>query len=301
MQTNKKYEVQNQLRALFNYLEYSGLHYFSANELDKNSSFKKKPSFLRFLYMFTRLSFMIYLFVIHIFTNNNEPGLNNLLLKILHIADIVASNLLIIIGLLETYLATSKIKIFYWNLNKIYLLLHNEFSIKIDYMDMSKRNFVRLAIICFGLFGLVIFSAVAKGTNLLAVIISCIVIFFFVCIFHYTIFLIDIVNHLLEYLNESLKTMLEIENDSKVATIYKFPKIQVTGNYRTQLQKIKSARRIYNLISHSANLVNKSLGFTMLLVILCVVISETLDGFRIFISYIEKNQTHLMSCEFNFS
>lgn len=283
-----KNKIQNQLSSLFRFFEILGIHYFQPKDVDENN-IEKKPSSAKFSLVIARLMFFVILSA-QVAITNSRPKITNLLLSSMQIVDDLVTALLFLTALLETYLGTTNVKRIYFNLNKLQTLYLYGFSTVIDYKRIEKRNLICLSFVTIFVLGLSTAASIVQKN--VSTILSFIGIYFLISFTYFLMFLINLVNIQLQLLIKSLQNMsLNQSLDSKVEdTNIKSNRT----NSRIILSKIQTARQIYNLIHHCGNLVNQSFGFSLLLCILVIVISETLYGFRVFMLILEKNQGNLL-------
>lgn len=244
--------------------------------------------------MFAKLAYMIMVTVMSIiyFPTIQSSEKSNILLTTMHFAADVMTYLLILAGIIEVFYATRNLKNFYLNVNRIYIIFLQEFSICIDYQKIKRSNIMRMSICSIVFLSLLTMTVFTKKLDFLHSAVFtlqyCVGMFLVLCNFLFIIFLVDIVNMFLQNLLLTLESMIEIDHGTVILCF------EEKSYSICSFEKVLGARRIYNLIFHCGDLINSSLGLSLLLYVLAIVINETLHGFKVFMLIIDSFETNLL-------
>lgn len=269
---------------LLYFFELCGIQNFNAIKLNERNV-NDRPTLLRFLYMLFRLLGMSAITIIFNFDvyseETNEVVTSNKLITMAEMGLKCGTFFLLIIGILQSFIATGNFKEIYAKFDQIIVLLQTELQLSIDWKQKQK-------ILCFKfLIFLMVLTACQFGPigfyegNELALVVSFIPNFYFFILLIYFTTLVDVCNELLQTI---IKTLSEISNKSRQQ---KFDLKTLKSN---NLKRIKLCRKIYNLLHEIGVLINKSFGLTLLVMIFLMVCAATVAGYRFFVSFYENEK-----------
>lgn len=274
-----------------------GLQYFSVSALTSENQ-KKYPSLgytIIFLILFIPMVFLIVFLTFSTLPKgsikeslNAKTVLNYVIQRSLYIALIGV----VCISMITSYILTPLTKKFYLNCLLFSKLCKDDFICHVDHLAIRNITFKYFAVIVLYLFGQEsvfflhgTFFGMPKSLTKTAM-------GLIPSMFLYTIFLkfihnVKVVNYHLEIVLELLKelfkpTLIFIENIDFHMKPLKFRKTLILS------QKILSIRRAYNIISENAEIINRSLGVTILSIISLLVNLILTTGYNIFLFAVGK-------------
>lgn len=197
---------------------------------------------------------------------------------------IVGIVLVIYVSIIQSYLSTKNIKKFYLNLKEISRIYSKDFRTFVDFDDFRKAACRKIFTVLTFLFAAQTFVGYhyLKPTpiSIVSFIISTAPLLFLLMVALKFILHVEMVNYLLKLLEELIIQIFKatsrnnlLESDSHGPS--KFNK--------DTMKKLRAARQTYNLIYESGNLVNKSNGLTILIMLISITITITQKGYEIFV------------------
>lgn len=261
-----------------------GHQYFSVASLFDEKQ-KKRPT-IRY----------ILLFFISVFIQSSQMGAlatwehsdealsaKNILTIVVRYAMYFGVVFIISISLIQSFMATAALKKFYWNCIKIARMFDVKCNVSIDHRHIKKRLIRRLiffvlfftvlegCVYCFEmLFGMKLrpFLKIAAGFTPTA--------FLATIIFKFTFFVQMINLHLATY-DKALKKLFEPFKTQKLISVINGIVVKPANVNEKEVMRMRfqNLRNVYFVITENAEIVNHSMGATILVVIVVMVISIT--------------------------
>lgn len=198
------------------------------------------------------------------------------------------------VSLIQTYIATPRTKKFFMNLFEISELCQQDFNYRLDRKVVVNLVFIHAAFI-------VLFFVVTQNSMFLfekfnrqqqiPFTKTVCAIFFYVYLYAVDLkfcFMVNMVNFDLGVICKLIEATFHpaISNVGNLNINIK----QVTARniIKEYEKKILKVRRIYKLISENAEIINRSMGITVLMITLASIVSITVTGFRILLVLLGK-------------
>lgn len=282
---NYKNEFASEISFLCQLFEFTGFQNFNAFYLTKENS-KEKPSIIRFAYMIFRLSLMVFIVVFfnfNVLTQGSSEIVETInILSIVEMGILVANLISVMVTILALYFGTIEMKKIYLIFNKIYNILRNDLSMK---MNWSKtQNILILKYILLWIFLTILHFCpykyyVDKELTLVASYIPMCMITY-LTVFHYA-FLVEVMNEFLKINSESILEVCELSHSKRNnhGSSSSIKSLEKEVNKR-----IRVCRYVYNKICEVCDIMNKIYGLSILLLFLFLVTTSTVSGYRIFVS-----------------
>ena len=278
------------------FFQFFGLQYFSVSSLTSENK-KENPSLAYKIYFF--IIFFVIVAQTLLFISNASSDDVQMVLNTKTILNYVVQHsmymflvIIICVSIISSYLSTTFIKTLYLNCMLISKICNEDFNYTLDYRK-SRRNIFKYLLIC-----IIIFVASELLLHLFdwffdkprSFTKSCLTFFpmiFLNFIAFKFIFYVNLVNYQLEPLyfliGDIFKPPLTIAQNFN----YYVKPIKLNKSLKLS-QKIRSLRKIYNIISKNAEIINRSMGVPVLTLIALMVIAITASGYRIFLVAVGK-------------
>lgn len=270
--------------------EILGLQYFSLKSLSKEDPKPKRPSWFRLLYMF----FILIGAFLAVQAYGASTGIGVLAaLKNKTIIALVIQNLMVIAYLIVIYASvihsykttkiTQQIFVIYSEMKKISL---EAFGTYVDVKALRKRLFkmtLRMAMF-FTLFHSLM-MVMDPGTSLFQLLVTAIKNFILVVLSVKLVFYVKMVNENLLFLEKMVHELfpsqpIKIIDNINLHLTY----VKSAASKNEPLKKAMAAREIYNKTITITSCVNETVGFSIFLLFVSLVITLTSGGHRIFVA-----------------
>lgn len=190
----------------------------------------------------------------------------------------------ILTGLVQSYTSTKSLKRFFLNFIAISQLFSQEFQHILDFKRVKLelyRNCFRFTAIYLLITLLVYFYESYHGIgSVLKSTIGLVPIIFLEMIMFKFVFLVYLVNDALEHLVKVLDKTFLGNLGTKVA--------MVQPKHHISCKKLNTLRKIYSLVEENVELINKSMGFTLLSIIFLQALALITCGYRLFLTFVGR-------------
>lgn len=297
--------METELNSCLVIFELLGFQYFSLKNLEK-IDFMNRPTVFRIMHLVILLILISILTICFLImereTLTGTITAKNMLMFAIQNSMNFGFVLVVCTSLIQSFTSTHNIKKFFVNLKMSVEILREVFDVKTDFNSLKKtmwkRFFVMLALFV-SLHGSVGFSQYRM--EILPIFIGILPIFFLIMIVCKYVFYVGMVNHQLECL------------DSAIETVITFPPIKIIDNINFHLlplkpvkqldgplKKINAVRKIYNLIYANGNLINDSVGLTILILLVTLITTLTATGYKLFVIIIGGLEMNEIPRKINF-
>lgn len=270
-----------------------GHQYFSVKSL-KPENRESKPLFGYAIYfiilLFAITGQMVYLLTLASPENFKEQlSAKNVIDYIVQQSIFFGSILVISIGIIQSFMTTQLTKKFYWNCFKISKLCLDDFQNIVDYRKIRACTFKYLIF-------LVLYIIAAEAVYfcnlfflndpslMLGIFISSVPMIFLHTNVLKFIFLLKLVNFHLETIFELFTELLDPPLTIVENLIYVKP--WNMNKLQGLKHKILNINRIYNVIYENAQIINRSMGVSILLITAINVVKILSSGYRIFLAFV---------------
>lgn len=270
--------------------ELFGLQYFSVKTV-LNEGVPRRLPYLRGIYMLFLLLLYSGALSIYLISTQNELNLHvtakTILTYAIQHSMKIGMFLVILVSLLQSFLSTNKMAQIYDNVRKIVVIVAEDYKINCDFKKI-KRKLTRDAILLVVFFAITQISLLVLTSQTMqeSIYQMCylIVIFLLLLIAFKFVFYVQIVNNHLKELNKLLEGIFNIQ-PARTIEDFNVNLIPVKVSKITDdiFKKFLSAKKIYNILYENGSLLNESMGITMLIVLIILVISLTASGYQIFV------------------
>lgn len=282
----------NLLQVIFQIL---GLQCFTFSRISLN----KHHSIINFFVMTLRLIVNVILIIYFQRDMRKRSGITNVLMKVVQLVMDCGIVLLISISVITAYFSTKKIKKFYINCNEFVNLINQNLSTPVDMPNFIKSVFLRFLAVTIASAGL-IFVAGDFGKSGTFFFLSCIpVLHLIMIIFHFTFF-VDLINHSLSALSKSINDLCSDEQQLMFHRSIMLNEVRNSNDTFEVVRKLKVVRCAYNKLHESASLINETFGLTIVFLLIIIVISTTISGYKILMCILEGEIVNIlhMHCKF---
>ncbi|KAG5671383.1 hypothetical protein PVAND_001584 [Polypedilum vanderplanki] len=296
-QKKKIIRVDKELHRCLYFFEILGLQYFSLRSLWKETKSPENPTILRGVYLFVILIILTALMVNYILADTDSMAAKvtakNVLTYTVKNSMKIGMLVVLLVSGLQSFISTKNVKRIFINIQRLIDITDAEFDATIDFnviRNNVKRNTAAVIIFFFLTHGsILVYVSTSSLEQALTIFMSSPpIIFILATTFKFTLF-VKIINCQLTF----LKTLIEgIFNTQKVKFIefdMKIIPVRVASKSPSEsFKKFISAKKIYNLIYENAGLVNDSMGFTVLIILIVHVIALTASGYQLFVILVEQ-------------
>lgn len=282
------------MEELNNYLivfEILGLQYFSLKSLFKVDTKKtKSPSWFRLLYMI--FTIIVSFIILRLYGNISGLGL----IKALHQNSIIAlavQNIMVLafifaitISIIHAYITTKKTKQIFVISSKIKKLCMEAFGKSVDVKALKKKLFrrTRSMAMYFSLFHLLMLVC-DQDSLPVSVLVTALKNFILITLSFRLIFYTSLVNEHLNFLEEMVQELFPSPPIKIIDNIHLHLTFGKTATIKdTPLKKIMVARKMYCNLIEITNLVNETVGLSIFLLFISLVITMTSGGYRFFVA-----------------
>lgn len=294
MSKSKMSSTEEELNCFLSIFEFMGLQYFSAKSLSEKS-LKEKPSFWRVIHLlvlFLLISSIMISYIIQ-FNPSRETNVTykNVLTLVIQYSMNVGMLLIVWVGLFDSFRSVKSMKKILLNVKEIRKLSLLDFRIEIDFKRIRERTWRRFA-------SIIAFVAIVHGTfsfwhletqGVYKALFGVIPMSFVSVIVYKQLFLIDMVNNQLEYLQRLLESVFHYKPIRIIDNInFHLTTVKSAEAPEDPMKKLRATWKLYNIIYNSSNLVNDSLGLTALILLVSMVIALTGSGYEVFVIVMGK-------------
>lgn len=282
----KTFTMGEELKTFLFVFEVFGMHFFSSKSLAHSNS-KDRFKVFRVLYMVilsTSSSFVL----IDIVLDENMMNIKNLSAKtvlMLAIQHSMKIGLVMVfcMSLFQSFTSTQSLKQIFFNSHEIKRLCLNEFGISVDYKLLKRKAWIRMIAMLTFLLTLHVIVIILRHSSTLGFFKSLagtFMILILLMIVYKFVFYVEIVNHQLGLLQVILNETFTCASARTTGNVVNLTASKPVGNL---LGKIQTARKIYNTIHENGDLINKSHGPIMLILLADLVIVLTASGYEVFV------------------
>jgi hypothetical protein len=279
--------METELKTFLNIFELLGLQYFSLRELTVDN-LKKRPTFLRAIFMLILVTIVCSLMIFVVNSDNPEVEGKVTAKNVVMFAIKRSFNLGMILvccsSIVQSFVSTKKIKKVFMNIRQVVKIVQSEFDVCVDFKRFKISALKKLW------FLLIFFATIHASVTLvywneenlfIRTFLGAIPVVFLLIVVYKILFFIALINYQLELLSEIVKDIFQY-HPIKIIENINFHLTSVK-TVEDPLEKLRSARKIFNIIFESGALINSSNGFTILIMLITLVISLTVSGYEVFI------------------
>lgn len=270
--------------------EIFGLQYFSPKNVLENGVPERLP-YLRGIYMLLLMIAYFAFLSIYLFFERDDLDLNVtaktiLTYSIQHTMKI-GMFFIIFVSLLQSFLTSNKIAQIFHNVKIISTIITEDFKVSQNY-EKIKRKLNRhglMVMLVFVLIEMTVIIITSKSfEEVLLQLCYLLVLFVLLLTIYKFIFYVQVINCQIQKLNELLEGIFHVERprvieDLSINTI----SVKVHKVTDEIFKNFVSSKKIYNILFENGSLLNESMGITMLLVLIILVIALTASGYQIFV------------------
>lgn len=293
--------MEDALRRFLFMFELTGLQYFSL----EHDNLEDPPTALRRNFMIVLIiltTLLVSSFLMFVPVEAEIVTAKNMLNFAIRHSMSVSVVLVVYTSFIQSYTSTRKIKKVFLNNKELVRVCQRDFGMPVDFRHIQrtarKRFFVMTVFLAAAHTVLGLFM-VQNLQYVLGLIILFFPYFFLFLIVYKFVFYVGMVNEQLM----SLKSLLEglfTHNQASKKSVNRFSfasweqhsrSSELLKNLKSEelLRKLRASRKIYNLVFDNSTLINESLGLTVLILLICLVIVLTATGFEIFITVVGKS------------
>lgn len=279
-----------------------GLQFFSLNKVD-TKFLDEKVSLKWKIYLIVVLSSLPMLAGIIILVDDydigfDEVSINNVVMLFVKKAMNYSFIIVIVLSVLQSFVAVKKWKLFYFNLSKILQMMQNEIGFNEDFSRFKKLSTKKIVIYLSFFTICHLISSVFQLTNmkhfLLISFLAYFPINFLNIIALRMIFYVSLTNHLLKNLEKSFSKIFKTQG--KISLIEQ--NIEKCSNRSTKLLTI---RKLYNMIHENANILDNAWGLTLIVYLSGYIIALTVCEYEFLIIVVDGlDSSKLASKTLNF-
>jgi prepilin signal peptidase PulO-like enzyme (type II secretory pathway) len=278
--------MENELNSCVIVYEIMGLQYFRLKSLTYEN-YKKKPTKVHVVFMVVLVTIVLtlmtsYVVKDHSLVEEDLAAKNILMFAIQHSMNCAMMNC-VCVSIVQSFTSTQKIKRIYVNFKEILQIANFEFCCSFDFKLFRNAAFKRMA-------AMIIFITLLHGTlmsfhirneeNLIKLLFGAIPILFLFMIVNKFVFYVALINSQLSFLLILVTKMFQ--PSVKIIENINFH-LKSNPSVQEHFRKLHAIRKIYNIIYENALLVNESIGLTILMMLISLVITLTVSGYEIFV------------------
>lgn len=270
--------------------EILGMQFFSLKSISQDD-FKQRLSIFRITYFLVfcviDLGFAYFIIRGTLFLDKmtTKNVLTIIFLHLVYVTNLAA----FLVGFVQSVTHTKIIKKFYKNFQELYEICYNDFNITMNFAQIRSLCFKKIwATIIF--LGMIFAGYLATRKffldekTLMWIIANIITIFTTMTAIKYSL-IVDFVNFQLSYLEKLFQATFKRQRCQIIVTVQVFEKPD-----KEKLRKLNKALLIYSKICENAAIVNKSMGLTMLLILIVAVTLITNEGFEICVGLMDETR-----------
>lgn len=273
--------MENELRGPLFVLEMAGLQHFSQRSRVLRS--------LRVVWIFLFICFFILIaFCLgdssFFYIKEKVTSRNALRYTILHLVNI-GMTLVVLTSLFQSMKSSAEEEKFFKNGDKVTKLLKIHFNGEKKKNDLKRMAWVKFAVLMlsFAAIHVIALSQMRSKDKVVACLLEMSpILFIFLVLYKFT-FYVEIINNQLKAI-ESLFGKIFVFSPIKVISGLHHPMMKIVETTESPSRKLQAIRNIYNLIHENAELVNRSNGLSVLILLSCSVVSLAVMGYEIFLT-----------------
>lgn len=268
--------------------EISGLQYFSLKLSSTDDTKPKRPSWFRLLYMIFIL--IVAFFILQAYAKNSGEGLmlslqnKSIIALVVQNIMVLAYFIVIFASIIHSYNTTNKTKQVFSISSQIKKQSFEAFGKSVDIRALKRKLFkmMRSMAMFFILFHLLMYF-MDSGASLLGVLVTALKNFFLVALSLKLVVYVRLVNEHLNFLEEMVQELFPsppikiIDNINLHLTV-----VKSAGFKNEPLKKVRAAREIYNKTFAVTSLINDTVGFSIFLLFVSLILTLTSGGYRIY-------------------
>lgn len=286
--------------------EILGLQYFSLKKLT-SSNVNQCPSLWRKLQIVIMIALVILIFLSMICISlvrsekNDEAIMNkNILMTFLRKSMKFNWITYFVLSLTYSFTSTREVKMFYLNSREVMQMIYQDFNVTMDTQNINKaawKRFVAVTTLFFLNYGTLFFQESGLITLLIRLLLGFPALVYFIMSFYRFLFLVEIVNSQLELLNSVLTSQFSSGEPQNAGNLIEH-KVIISArpnnvSSSVLLYKIKTARKVFNLIQENGDHINSSNGLTVfayLTLMMAISTSKCYDFFVLSMGDLPANQ-----------
>lgn len=190
--------------------------------------------------------------------------------------------LLLIIGFIQSYLSTKMLRRIFINFFKISDLFSSNLQYNLDFSSVKLKLYKKL--FCFFAF-YVLFQIAGYShdrllgiSNILNTLLSVLPVMFLSMISFKFVSLVSLVNYVLSHLIQVLSMVFFMTNEPKL--------VMVHSKYEANERKLMVMRRIYIILQENVELINTSMGLSLLFIFLLLALGLVVCGYNLFLTFV---------------
>jgi len=263
--------------------ELAGLQYFSLKLVTRENA-KKKPSFKRKIHLTAILLFFM-CGDFSVMGNNDRSATEQLnaktvIMLLMQDSKIICLAAVVLTSIIQSYRSSIKLKKVFMNTQEITDILQNEFRIEIDFAKIRMKTIKKIVIMlsCMLLsYGVIAYFAMKSNTSTIQICRGIISYWFFVMTILKVNFFVRMTNDQLKRIEDLLRNAFATAHPVHSVQLITAVKSVKQGRINDELLRI---RYLFNAISENTELINESLGWTLLLILTSIVIELTISGYQ---------------------
>lgn len=271
--------------------EVVGLQYFSLRSL-RDDEHGKRPSRYRLAHLVFMTIFVNSQIIGLILTDGfwsgdlNVKGVLNFMIDhSMNVGYVMAT----FISLFQSYWSTENIKKVFFNNNKMVQIYRQEFDITTN-LKKVRDNAVKKSVYLISFFAAIqaanIFANLKLNSSFLHMAFGMIPGIFLTLSVLKVLFYVSLVNHQLEFLKKTAERIIKREEVKTVEFVNRhvinvMPKPNMLK--RDSMKKLQAAWKVYSMINENSEIINASLGWTVLTFLISLTIGLTVSSYKVFV------------------
>lgn len=269
--------------------EVMSLQYFSIKSLNQHN-LRDRPSALRIFFavvLFTCLAALAALFTLSDNKTDQNVTAKNILMFVIQKSMNVFTIFLVASGMVQSYIKTTSVKNIFWNTKEITQMCLDEFKSEIDFKlvkKTSRKRLLQMAVCQIISYGTMTYFSYRTPFDIIVLSLGSFPIFFYFVVLYKFVFFVQLINFELKFLKKILNEVFANEL-APVADSSSIHFVTPTTNKipTNPLRKLVIARKVYDKIYENGEYVNDSMGFTIFVMLMNLVICMTCTGYEVFI------------------
>jgi hypothetical protein len=202
--------------------------------------------------------------------------------------------LVIFSSVFQSFFTTKKLATIFDNFKKIFQITADDFKISQNFHQIKRRFKINVTLMILFLLSTQIFLVAMESKSFESVLSLCCgtlpIIFVLLTVFKF-VFYVQMINFELKMLSNLVEGIFQPQSP-KVIDELDLHLITVKPHkfYDDVFKKFVSAKKIYNILYENGSLLNESMGFTMLVLLIVLVITLTASGYQIFVILVGGNE-----------
>lgn len=290
IQKVKAPQIADELHSSTILFEMFGLQYFSLKSL-KDHGVPQKLPYLRAIYMIFLIFLYTSLMAIYVFTDESfldrRVTAKTVLTYTIQHSMKIGLFLVIFSSVLQSFLSTKKLATIFENFRKVFEITSEDFNVTQNFIKIKQRFKINVTLMIIFLLSTQVFLIVMDTKSFEEFIFLCCgtlpIIFVLLTVFKF-VFYVQMINHELKMLSNLVEGIFRLQSP-KIIEQLDLHLISVKPHrfYDDVFKKFVSAKKIYNILYENGSLLNGSMGFTMLVLLIVLVITLTASGYQIFV------------------